>query len=229
MDWWHFFLVGLCMSSAQVSVSDFFSDAASFESFMTDPAQHFVVGGGTTLVKLGNGKSVIPLPTKLGYHKFLRWTRHVDPATHCLFFAHATENKVVWELEPGQRVFAWPNIDGTLVGEELPLPPKSAPPTGASCGKRAGAKPPFELLRVRKGACGKSAFWGRHGDGGRDVCDFDAQGEQCYSFGIDDEFSFDSAAAQAGCDVHGFDPGGLPLCWPSVESSSSWTVLLSYH
>jgi hypothetical protein len=198
----------LFVSSAQATVSDFFSDAASFEAFMADPSRGFKVGGENALVKIGNGKGLIPIPTNLGYHSVLQWTRHTDPATSCVFYAHATQAKVAWKLEPGQRVFAWPNIDGALAAEQEPAPPKSVPPAGAICGARAGDKPSFEKVRVRKDACNKPAFWGRRGDGGREVCQFDASlSGPCYSFGIDREWTFDDAAAEAGCEVHGFDPG----------------------
>jgi hypothetical protein len=53
---------------------------------------------------------------------------------------------------------------------------------------------------------------GHEGDGGWNVCSAPENDGKCvvYSFGINDDFSFDSAASERGCEVHGFDPSVSP-------------------
>eukprot|EP00457_Paulinella_chromatophora_P012975 gb/GEZN01013234.1/.p1 GENE.gb/GEZN01013234.1/~~gb/GEZN01013234.1/.p1 ORF type:complete len:330 (+),score=29.98 gb/GEZN01013234.1/:125-991(+) len=61
-------------------------------------------------------------------------------------------------------------------------------------------------------ACKELARWGHQKDGGWTVCmdplKNKARGRKCvvYSFGINVDWTFDDAAANHGCEVHGFDP-----------------------
>ncbi|CAK8681484.1 unnamed protein product [Clavelina lepadiformis] len=89
------------------------------------------------------------------------------------------------------------------------------------------ASPEEELERIwnyiyqRQYHCTESKYLGGQktgpfaGDGAYDVCvekqfwpDRNPSGEKClvYSFGINNDFTFDDAIAQLGCEVHSFDP-----------------------
>eukprot|EP00457_Paulinella_chromatophora_P012439 gb/GEZN01012648.1/.p1 GENE.gb/GEZN01012648.1/~~gb/GEZN01012648.1/.p1 ORF type:complete len:290 (-),score=37.44 gb/GEZN01012648.1/:117-986(-) len=67
-------------------------------------------------------------------------------------------------------------------------------------------------LAMHSDTCSKRGRWGSGGEGGWTVCldklKHKDKDQKCvvYSFGINDNWSFDDAAAKFGCEVHGFDP-----------------------
>ena len=58
--------------------------------------------------------------------------------------------------------------------------------------------------------CKRKALWGKEHQGGWMICLDSIKPNNCvvYSFGLGADWSFDSAAEEYGCEVHGFDPTG---------------------
>lgn len=72
------------------------------------------------------------------------------------------------------------------------------------------------VIFTKKQCAGTIKRYGAEDDGGWFVClphDWKPNSDSClvYSFGIKDDFSFDKAMIDIGCDVHGFDPSPYGL------------------
>jgi Methyltransferase domain len=84
-------------------------------------------------------------------------------------------------------------------------------------------------IRIRNDICPDSKRFGRGNEGGWFVCDPKAltQAKPCivYSFGIKDDFSFDQAMHEMGCQIHGFDPSPYGL----ASKSSYEAIGGEYH
>mmetsp|Transcript_23806 Transcript_23806/g.34906 ORF Transcript_23806/g.34906 Transcript_23806/m.34906 type:complete len:295 (+) Transcript_23806:165-1049(+) len=67
------------------------------------------------------------------------------------------------------------------------------------------------VITTYPSACkGGGKLWGNDHAGGWNVCTDNIKSSECvvYSFGLGADWSFDNAAEESGCEVHGFDPSG---------------------
>lgn len=69
-------------------------------------------------------------------------------------------------------------------------------------------------IPINTNICNKSKLWGRAHHGGWEICEdknfLPETFSDCivYSYGLGADWSFDNAAEDSGCEVHGFDPTG---------------------
>lgn len=88
---------------------------------------------------------------------------------------------------------------------------------GLACGDSVTWGPAELTMPLKSERCPRAALWGgSETDGGWHVCDPteqppDGRRRVVYSYGINNDFVFDAAAAAAGCEVHGFDPTPMGL------------------